>query len=110
MQEERMGRGVMAVLLLLVFSISISPAMAQDVNEKIQPLLDKINTIIQAAQIILATVSVLVFMYAGYMHMTAEGQPEKEQKARRAFTGALIGLAIVILAEVIKNVVVSLLS
>ena len=44
------------------------------------------------------------------MHMTAEGQPEKEQKARKALIGALIGLAIILMAEVIRTVIVNLLT
>lgn len=100
-----------ATAFILAFILATAVAAAQgNVPSGLQPLLDKINTIIKSVQVILITVSVLVFMYAGFLHMTSEGQPEKEQKARRAFTGAIIGLAIVVLAELIKNVIVSILS
>ncbi len=85
---------------------------AQDVttNPEFQELLDKVNNVIRAAQALLLTLSVLFMMYAAYLHMTSEGQPEKEQKARKAFTGTLIGIAIAVLAEVIRNAIVGILS
>ena len=103
-------RKLVATAFVLCLILAVGLAAADEVEEKIQPLVDKINIIIKAAQIIFVTASVGVLMYAGWLHMTSEGQPEKEQRARKAFMGGLIGLAIVVLAEVIKTVVVNLLS
>ena len=99
-------------VLPILFLAGVCKAQAQDVttNPAFQQLLDKVNTVIRAVQVLLLTISVLFLMYAAYLHMTSEGQPDKEQKARKAFTGTLIGIGITVLAEVIRNAIVGLLS
>jgi len=97
------------VMLILLSAVAL-PVLAQTPEQAVQPLVDKINNIIIGAQITLAAASVLVFIYAGYLHMTAEGQPDREQKARKTAIGGLIGLALILLAETIKTVIINLLS
>lgn len=97
---------ILSVLLLLATTL---PVLAQTPEQAVQPLVDKINNVIKGAQILLGVASVFVFIYSGYLHMTAEGQPDREQKARRALVGGLIGLVLVFLAETIKTVIVNLI-
>ncbi len=108
-----MHRRIVLVLLLSLLALNAVVAAVSatsTIEQKVQPLVQKIDTIIKAVQIILISASVLVFMYAGYLHMTAEGQPDKEHKARRVLISGLIGLVLVVLAEVIKTVIVNLLT
>lgn len=97
---------VSVILLVLVLSV---PVYAQE-ESAVKPLVDKINKVTRGVQAILLPIASLVFIYAGYLHMTAEGQPEKEQKARKTFIGGTIGLALILLSEIIKQVIINLLK
>jgi len=96
---------------ILALTSPISAVSAQsNVQQKLQPLLDKIDLITQAARILFVSIFVLALIYAAYLHMTSEGAPEKEAKARKAFMGAVIALIIVLLAPTIKDALINLLS
>lgn len=48
----------------------------------------------------------LIMIYAGYIYMTTQGSPDGAKTAKDLIVGALLGLALLILAGVIlKNVV-----
>jgi hypothetical protein len=60
--------------------------------------------------IVIATPIVVLFIiYAGFLYVTARGNPQQIEQATRAFTYAVIGgviiLGAVALGEIIKNVV-----
>ena len=95
---------------MLLFMTTASAAEGVTSNPAFQQLVDKINVVIRALQAILILYAVAKLMYAGYLHMGSEGEPEKEKKARQAFVNTLKGLGIVVLAEVIRNAIVSLLG
>ncbi len=105
-----MKKKVVVLWTPILLFLAMAPAIAVSPEQAVQPLVDKINNFIKGAQILLGAASVFVFIYAGYLHMTSEGQPDKEAKARRALVGGLIGLALVFLAETLKTAIISLLS
>ena len=100
--------GITFAMLLFVTTASAAESITS--NPAFQQLVDKINVVIRAFQAILILYAVAKLMYAGYLHMGSEGEPEKEKKARQAFVNTLKGLGIVVLAEVIRNAIVSLLG
>ncbi len=104
-------RKVYKVFAFLGLTLSTAlPVLAQETSVgAVAILIDKIDKIVKAAQAILLAASVLVFMYSGYLHMTAQGEPERERKAKKVLTGGLIGVALVVLAEAIKTAIVSIL-
>ena len=52
------------------------------------------------------SLAVAVMIYAGYLYMTSQGNPDTVKSAKDYIIGALIGLALIILAGVIlKNVI-----
>ena len=56
---------------------------------------------------IVGGISVIILIYGGILYATAAGEESKTKKARKAMLGAIIGLAIALLASVIINVVSS---
>lgn len=59
-----------------------------------------------------AIISVLALMYVGFMFVSARGEPEKLEVARRAFLYTVIGIAVllggVLIASVVQNTVIDL--
>lgn len=59
-----------------------------------------------------AIISVLALMYVGFMFVTARGEPEKLETARRAFLYTVIGIAVllggVLIASTVQNTVIDL--
>lgn len=52
------------------------------------------------------SLAVAVMIYAGYLYMTSQGNPDTIKSAKDYIIGALVGLALIILAGVIlKNVI-----
>ena len=49
----------------------------------------------------------VIFIYAGFLYMTAGGDPEKTKKAKAWMKNAVIGLIIIILAYAISSYVVT---
>jgi len=105
-----MRKAVHVLFTLLLLISCITPVLADEVEDALQPLTDKLDVVFKAGQVLVLSVSSLVLIYAGYLHMVAEGSPENELKARKCFKGAILGIALVMLAEVIKQVIVNLLS
>lgn len=53
----------------------------------------------------LAGIVIVMFMYAGIMFATAEGEPEKIRKARAAVIWAVVGMILGILAYSIPTII-----
>lgn len=65
-----------------------------------------IANIIKVALSLLGLVTVVIMIWAGFEWMTAGGNEEKVENAKRRITQAVIGLAIVLSAYAITNFVV----
>lgn len=51
------------------------------------------------------SLATLIVIYAGYLYVTSQGNPESTKTAKELIIGALLGLALIILAGVIlKNI------
>ncbi len=72
-------------------------------------LQDLIHKLENAAGLVFGAVAVIMFIIAGVLFMTAQGQPEKVQTARQAFLWGVAGVIVGILAFSIIAVVGSVI-
>jgi HAMP domain-containing protein len=100
----------MIIALGFALILAIQPVLAQNVEEAVQPITDKIKTIYTAVKIVVLAAAPLLFAAAGVMWKFSGGNPEKIVKARQMFIAGVIGLGIVLLSEVIARVLTILLS
>ena len=54
---------------------------------------------------LLGIIFVVLFVYAGYMYMTAQGEEQKIDKAKKTMSSAVIGLIIVLMSYAIARFV-----
>ena len=70
-----------------------------------------LNEILQIFIVIATPIVIFFIIYAGFMYVTARGNPTNIEKAHRAITYALIGGVLIIgavaIGEIINNLVVS---
>ncbi|MDO8505134.1 MAG: IPT/TIG domain-containing protein [bacterium] len=100
--------------ILMVFSFFIaSPAFAQ-VTAEVQGLALSgtdpriiVAKIIRVALGFLGTVALVLILYGGYLWMTAAGNEETIDKAKKVLTQAIIGLAIILSALSITQFIIS---
>jgi hypothetical protein len=52
---------------------------------------------------VVVTISVIIMIYGGILYATAAGDEQKTSKARKAIIGAIIGLAVGLLAPAVVN-------
>jgi len=122
---------IKAIILLLVFSISIlafiaEPAQAKNLKDawetvtgvagqagydtdanEIEPL---IGTIITAVLSFLGVIFMVLMIYGGYLWMTDRGNEEQVKRAKNLINAAIIGLIIILLAYAISIYVLSKLT
>ena|SRR3989339_1238165 len=70
-------------------------------------LLKMIGNIIRIILTLLGVVVLVLVVYAGFLWMTAGGDPEKVKTAKTMLTNAIIGLALILAAYAISDFVVS---
>ena len=70
-------------------------------------LMTMIGNIIRTILTLLGVVVLVLVVYAGFLWMTAGGDPEKEKTAKTMLTNAIIGLALILAAYAISDFVVS---
>ena len=70
-------------------------------------IVDLFSRLLQVATQVGLTASALFLAWAGFLYMTAGGSPRRMETAKDAAFAALGGLAIVLLAQAIANLVQS---
>jgi len=88
--------------ILLFFALA-APSFAQTPNPQVQAFSSEVLTVLT---IIASVFSVFVLIKGGYLYITSTGKPEALENAKRTIKHALIGLTLVLSA----NVFASLLS
>ena len=109
------GFGITVLAYVILNTVRI--ALLQDgafscdprVNSCVEPA-DMVKNMISWAIGIAGVVAVIFIVIGGISYVTSTGDPSKIQKAKQTITYALIGLAIVGLAEIIIAVVSSILD
>lgn len=98
----------LAVLTLPVLAIAANvPAapgqVSGDIGSLVSKLLDKI-------WIVFAGIAIVLFLWAGVLFLTAQGNPEKIAQARMAFLWGVVGVVVMILAFSIFSIATSLIQ
>lgn len=95
--------GTVALPMLAMAQVGgAPPAISGDITTLGQVIVNKI-------WIVFTIIAIVMFVIAGILFMTAQGQPEKIATARNAFLWGVVGIAVGILAYTIVTVVGSLL-
>lgn len=84
-----------------------NPAPRQLVNIPDFPTL--VAQIIQTLLAVAGAVAVVFLMIGGFLYVTAHGNEEATEKAKKTVTGAIIGIVIIVLAYAIVAIVNNLL-
>lgn len=93
---------ILAVLVAFFgFMFTPQPVLAQGVS---QGVVDYTNTTLQYITVIAAAAAVFFLIKAGYTYITSTGKPEALDSAKRTFKNALIGLVLVLSANVVTSV------
>jgi hypothetical protein len=72
-------------------------------------LINTINTVVDWIFIFLIAIAVALIAIAGFLWMTAAGDPEKQGQARNMIVGAVIGIVIAILARLVPALITGVL-
>ncbi len=70
-----------------------------------EELANLINSVARFLAFGIGGVSVIVFIYAGFLFMTASGDPQKSGQARQALMGAFIGLIVTGAAFILPRII-----
>lgn len=98
--------------MILIFVFTTSPVVAVDIDNPTS--LTSIGALIAKVSGLVPPFAVLGFIfsviYAGFVKMTAAGNPEKEAKSMKIAIAAAVGFAIIALAPLIVNIVANILG
>ena len=111
-----------ALALSLTFAFGLSlPAQAQSLSDNLDdvqadsdladaPLPEFIGTLISVFISILGIVLLVIIIYAGFLWMTAGGNPDQVGKAKTWMINAVIGLIVLLAAYAISSFVIESLT
>ena len=91
---------LLLIFVLSFFAQSVRASVASDFLQTIQDALVGISVIM----------AVIGFCIAGYLYLTSGGSSEKMTVAKRAIIAAVIGIALLVLAESAQDIVKSFLT
>lgn len=104
------SRKTLSIVALVVAAglpfIFVDPAFAADAN--VAQVQDFIRNVIKVIAGLAGLVATGFFVAGGFTYITSSGNPEQLDKAKRTLTWSAIGLAIVIAAFVLANIVTTL--
>ncbi len=89
------------VWFLVLWSSPLFTAYAVEIPPpgRNRTIVDIINSLTRFAVTLLAPLSVLMVLIAGFLYMTGGGNPEKIKTAHKVLLYALVGIAVVLLAS-----------
>ncbi len=97
----------LAVLTLL---FNATPVLAQTSPGGVGQIQTFIQSIIQVLITLAGLVSVVFFVWGGFGYITSSGNPEKLETSKKTILYSALGLAIVLGAFVLSNIVTQLAS
>ena len=81
---------------------SLSSTLSNELNEaelnKVKDSAGFVNLIIKVSIPLGITCAFLLLVYAGYMMVTSQGNPDKLQESREVITNAIIGFVVILLS------------
>jgi len=105
-----MGKKIAIFLLFILILPLISFA---DNGSSVTSITDVLNVLQRAANWFLAIVlvlAVIIFIYVGFTFMTAEGDAEKIEKAKKMLFWAIIGVKVAFLSYGLRELIRNLLE
>lgn len=110
--KKVIGRAFTILFPSALYSFFTFPVNAEDIPsptdlETIGDLITKVSGIVTPLAVLGFIFSVI---YAGFVRMTAAGNPEKEGKSMKIAVGAAIGFAIIALAPLLVKLLANLLN
>lgn len=99
---------LISLMAVGVMFIAISPAMAQ--SGDVAQVESFLRSVIQMIAGLAGLVATGFFVVGGFTYITSSGNPMQLDKAKRTLTWSASGLAIVIAAFVLSNIVSSIAS
>ena len=109
-QGKQMIFGSLIAILIVIFSGVLIRTLHKPAEGSTGYLTDVPNVIANATSILVGIIgafTVLMFVYAGFMYITARGDTGKVSKAHAAFRYAVYGLVVGLLSFAIVNTVVN---
>lgn len=99
-------------LFLIIFSYAVAmPAFAQEKpGPATQELLDIIKRLTGWMAAVLLAVTVAFIVYAAYLYLTSQGDPEKVKTANRVILYAVVAVAVALLAYVFIAIITALVG
>lgn len=91
---------ILGIFVTLIF-INTSPTIAQNTHPEI---INYTNNTLEIITIISTVSAVFFLIKAGYAYITSSGNPQKTQKAKKTIRNVLIGLSLVLAANVITSI------
>lgn len=88
--------------LILVFAPKLALAVDTEVGEA-SGITEYITALLGKLLPIIAGLALLMVIYAGYLYMTSQGNPETTGRAKDILVGVIVGLILLFLTSVILN-------
>lgn len=116
------GLLVAGIMALFVLPLAVNTVSAQDetIWDELQgnmaaegadaSLADIISGIIRVIMGVLGVIVVLIILWGGFIWMTAGGEPDKVDKAKKMIYSGIIGLIVILAAYAIASFVMSSLT
>jgi len=108
---------LLPVLLIAIFA-PVYAAVSQEgwnpealkvTNLPYRPVAEILLTFINWAIIIIGLLGVIVFIYAGFLYLTAQGETDKIETAKKVMIYAIVGIVVAVLGYVVVKTVNDLL-
>lgn len=75
----------------------------------IKTVTDLVNEILKFLFNLALVICPIIIVYAGFLYITAAGNPQKIETAQKTLVWALIGLAVVLVASAVPNIIKNVL-
>src|SRR3989338_7853503 len=112
MKKEKLSLLAATIIVMVFIFFSFSAAWAIEIEDPLGKGANFntiINNLVRFANSILAPLSTLMILIAGFLYMTGGGIPEKIKTAHKVLIWALVGIGIVLLANGAEAIIRSIL-
>lgn len=103
--KSKISAFTFGMLLLPIMTSAIDVAQVDSALDEDRSLGQVVGGIINIVLALLAIISIVLFLYGGFLWMTAGGNEENVAKAKKIITATVIGLAIILLSAAAVNFV-----
>lgn len=80
------------ISLIKIFSSALAQSTETDFTGPVSNLSDYINGVLDWAIPVLGTVALIMFIWAGYIYITSQGNPDKINAAKEIIISTLVGV------------------